>query len=207
MILLEDRKKRIFGLDLLRAIAILLILCSHSVVLLAPNNESWLAFGIKFFGTLGVDVFFVLSGFLIGGILLNHIILKQTNFKSILYFWIRRCFRTLPNYYLILVINILLLFLFNRQRNFEIWSYFLFLQNFNSSQPDFFTESWSLSIEEFAYILLPLLLILCLIIKLKITTRTFLWLSVLCIAIVTINRMYFNAFLVESSMEWSGFST
>ncbi|MFD0861213.1 acyltransferase family protein [Sungkyunkwania multivorans] len=149
---------RIFGLDIVRAIAILLILISHTSLLIAPANTGLFTTAIKLGGAIGVDIFFVLSGYLIGGILLRNIIQGKGGFGHFLYFWIRRWFRTLPNYYLILLVNILLgIFVFSDLAE-DYLSYFFFLQNFNGPQSNFFTESWSLSIEEFSYVLGPLLL-------------------------------------------------
>ncbi|GAA3613267.1 acyltransferase [Flavivirga amylovorans] len=153
-----NNKHRIFGLDIIRALAILLVLCSHSSLLLFPNQTNIYLTIVQFFGTIGVDLFFVLSGYLIGGILLKQIDSDKVKIKDFLYFWIRRWFRTLPNYFLILSLNILL-FYFLHERIIENVNYFFaFLQNFSSPHPDFFTEAWSLSIEEYAYIIGPLIL-------------------------------------------------
>jgi len=148
-------KNRIFGLDVIRALAILLVLCSHSTLLLFPNQKHILLTVIQFFGTVGVDLFFVLSGFLIGTIILKQVHKGQTKFKDFCYFWVRRWFRTLPNYFLILLINIALLFVLKGEVLKGIGVYFAFFQNFNTPHPDFFTEAWSLSIEEYAYIIGP----------------------------------------------------
>jgi len=196
-------ESRVFGLDVVRALAILLIISSHSVILLAPNSESSIAFGIKFLGTIGVDVFFVLSGFLIGSILLKQINSGKTKFKDVLYFWVRRWFRTLPNYYLVLLINIIVYALFYNQVISGLWKYFLFIHNFSSAQSDFFTESWSLSIEEFAYVLIPLLLILVGFFQKKITHKTFLVVTLFSIVLITLNRFYFNSFLAQDVVNWS----
>ncbi|XMO85617.1 acyltransferase [Algibacter sp. AS12] len=151
-------KNRIFGLDVLRAIAILLVLFSHSTLLLFPNQQHILITVIQFFGTVGVDLFFVLSGFLIGTILLKQLQKGEAKFKDFGYFWVRRWFRTLPNYFLILLINIALLWALKGKVINGIGGYFGFIQNFNSPHPDFFTEAWSLSIEEYAYMIGPLIL-------------------------------------------------
>jgi peptidoglycan/LPS O-acetylase OafA/YrhL len=153
-----DNKHRIFGLDVIRALAILLVLVSHSSLLLFPNSNGTVLNIVRFFGTIGVDLFFVLSGFLIGNIILKQIKQGKTAFKDFLYFWIRRWFRTLPNYFLILVFNILLFFFLHKEVIDGIGYFFLFWQNFYKPQPDFFTESWSLSIEEYAYVIGPLVL-------------------------------------------------
>ncbi|MFD0989494.1 acyltransferase family protein [Mariniflexile jejuense] len=94
-----DYKHRIFGLDVIRAVAILLVIFSHSTILLFPDKETTLLVIIRFFGTIGVDLFFVLSGFLIGGNILKQLAQEKTALKDFVYFWIRRWFRTLPNYF------------------------------------------------------------------------------------------------------------
>ncbi|MBT8377560.1 MAG: acyltransferase family protein, partial [Bacteroidia bacterium] len=104
---MSSQSQRIFGLDVVRAIAILLVLISHSTILIFPESNSNAVFAIQFFGTIGVDIFFVLSGYLIGRILLKQLQTQDFSFKNVLYFWIRRWFRTLPNYYLILIVNII----------------------------------------------------------------------------------------------------
>ncbi len=68
---MNSELKRNFGLDLLRAIAISLVLISHCTYLLFPENESLLITFVRTLGAIGVDLFFVLSGYLIGGILLK----------------------------------------------------------------------------------------------------------------------------------------
>lgn len=154
-----DGASRIFGLDLMRSAAILLVLFSHGRHIL----EGHFGEGIKYFsvgGYLGVELFFVLSGFLIGGILIKTIDKKDTSygFKDIKTFWIRRWFRTLPNYYLMLIINSIIVSLIAGHFIFNI-KYVFFLQNFLKPIVDAmnFGQSWSLTIEEWFYILMPLI--------------------------------------------------
>jgi peptidoglycan/LPS O-acetylase OafA/YrhL len=85
--------KRVFGLDLLRAAAILFVVIDHGNLLL-PDLPRKIA---DLFVFDGVAIFFVLSGYLIGGILLDKLE-SGFNQHSLLDFWIRRWFRTLPNY-------------------------------------------------------------------------------------------------------------
>lgn len=109
----------------------------------------------------GVELFFVLSGFLIGGILLRTFERQAAfDFRTIFHFWIRRWFRTLPCYYLILLLYIGLELLSEKQAllPYISWRYFFFLQNFHEPFMGFFTESWSLSIEEWFYLLFPIFL-------------------------------------------------
>ncbi len=108
----------------------------------------------------GVELFFVLSGFLIGGILIKLFNKSDFGFKTIGNFWIRRWFRTLPNYYLILILNIIFVYFGIIKGDFSKfnWRYFLFLQNFSKPLVGFFWESWSLSVEEWFYLLFPVIL-------------------------------------------------
>ena len=155
---ITDDDSRVFGLDLFRAIAILLVLVAHGKFLLVPFSSG---FGVlKLGGFFGVELFFVLSGYLIGTILIKLYNKDQSfNFSTIKDFWIRRWFRTLPNYYLALLLNILLLFLFVGQTFFPL-SYFFFTQSLHTAPPNqFFGESWSLTVEEWFYFLFPLCLL------------------------------------------------
>ncbi|UFH53791.1 acyltransferase [Spirosoma sp. KNUC1025] len=81
-------------------------------------------------------------------------------------FWTRRWFRTLPNYYLVLG-GLILVTLLRAWRSGlpdtlpdggTLARYFIFIQNFAQPVPNFFPETWSLAIEEWSYITLPLLL-------------------------------------------------
>lgn len=107
------------------------------------------------FGFLGVEVFFVLSGFLIGKILFRQFSDNPFDFRAVTYFLKRRWFRTLPNYFLVLVLNIVIGLGVIGYKIDGLWCYFFFLQNFSVKVPAFFPESWSLSVEEFAYVILP----------------------------------------------------
>ena len=151
--------KRIFGLDIVRAAAILMVLGSHTLSLFDSPDFRGIEL-LHFFGYFGVEVFFVLSGFLIGNILLKMYVRPDFSFAHLKVFWIRRWLRTLPNYFLALAINLLLAFFVWEDIPERIWSYVVFLQNV-TVQPLFFNESWSLSIEEYTYLLFPLLLFGC----------------------------------------------
>lgn len=198
-------KNRIFGLDVVRAIAILLVLISHSTLLLFPDDTNILLTIFRFFGALGVDIFFVLSGFLIGAILLKHINKESTRFKDLVYFWVRRWFKTLPNYFLVLILNILIYYAFNADLILGLHRFFFFFHNFSQPMPDFFTESWSLSIEEFAYIIVPVLFYVALLFyKGKYKNRIFIGVTLFIIVLVFIARLffYFNC-SIDSYKDWS----
>lgn len=141
---------RIFGLDLLRSIAILLVLFAHGDFILKENLHN-------FNGIIkldGVDFFFVLSGFLIGGILIKKLNEKKT--FNILEFWKNRWLRTLPNYFLILIV-LLCYHYYHLNGSFTFdYRYLFFTQNLVTPNPSFFPESWSLSVEEWFYLVFPI---------------------------------------------------
>lgn len=152
-------KERHFGLDIVRAFAISIVLLQHSNVITQYIPYDLPIVFSKINLPDGVDLFFVLSGFLIGRILLKT---DWGNYISIIKFWKRRLLRTLPNYFLFLLINIILLFLKISPGllSHAVLYYFVFLQNLYKPIDVFFWESWSLCIEEWFYLLFPLTLFL-----------------------------------------------
>jgi peptidoglycan/LPS O-acetylase OafA/YrhL len=148
------------GLDLLRSIAILIVLLQHSLFVYPKNGKQDVTSSvINLFD--GVSIFFVLSGFLIGTILLRIFIEKEASFHSLLTFWKRRWLRTIPSYYLVMTIVLVLSIVSNTNDTlFKHLSYYFFLQNFKSEVSNFYPEAWSLSIEEWFYVLFPMILFL-----------------------------------------------
>jgi peptidoglycan/LPS O-acetylase OafA/YrhL len=146
--------ERIFGLDFLRALAVMLVLGAHVIFLFWPITHAYEIWELA--GHLGVELFFVLSGFLIGGILAKLAVRPKFPLAD---FWKRRWLRTLPNYYLFLIIDVLLARWMEHAWP-NAWPYVVFMQNFAWPQPMFFIESWSLSVEEIFYFLAPLLVML-----------------------------------------------
>jgi peptidoglycan/LPS O-acetylase OafA/YrhL len=157
---MNDRKqinaKRFFGLDFLRALSISLLLFSHC---------SWIYNSTTLFGKmqdasgfLGVELFIVLSGFLIGGILYKQFLHENYNLKDASLFVSRRLMRVLPSYYLVIFILTIVFLLFGFSVT-EVWKYPLLIQNFSSPVPSFFPESWSLPVKEMGYIFVVMLLL------------------------------------------------
>jgi peptidoglycan/LPS O-acetylase OafA/YrhL len=147
---------RIFGLDFLRFMAIMLVVIGHGLVLLPSFGGLYEFFRI--FDFLGVEFFFVLSGFLIGTIFLKTFS-ESSGAKDLVYFWKRRWWRTLPNYYLFIVINLIGFSLLKDDFNFD-WRYLFFLQNLTSPNEGFFSVSWSLTVEEWFYLSVPLVFLI-----------------------------------------------
>jgi len=132
-------KQRNFGLDVLRCISIIMVLMAHKFNF---NYE---------FGLVGVQIFFILSGFLIGQILIRDF-QKKIDITTLVNFWKRRWYRTLPLYYLVLILKIMV---YGNPFGWKIIVYFLFLQA-NFVGISFFGVSWSLVVEEWFYIFLPI---------------------------------------------------
>ncbi|MEY2557764.1 MAG: hypothetical protein QOE34_1189 [Verrucomicrobiota bacterium] len=147
--------RRVFGLDLLRAAAILSVICAHGFVVLYPHFGGVLGI-LGHGGFYGVELFFVLSGFLIGQILIQQG-LALTQAANVAVFYVRRWFRTLPLFFLFLAINVWLEFQFRQHRVSlsEVLSHGFFLRNLTGFHLSFFPESWSLAIEEWFYLLFP----------------------------------------------------
>jgi peptidoglycan/LPS O-acetylase OafA/YrhL len=152
-----NTKSRIFGLDILRACAIMFVVVGHGKYLYPSTTPKIISKTISLiFGYDGVSIFFVLSGFLIGGILIKTLEKKRGEKKVLLNFWIRRWLRTLPPYFLILIILLILNLLFTEGFHFSKrfpLNFFTFTQNLFYRHPNFFPEAWSLSIEEWFYLL------------------------------------------------------
>ncbi len=144
-------------LDLCRALAILLVLLSHGRYLLR-SAMPWTEY-FRFGGFMGVELFFALSGFLIGGILIRLSRGSSANWLG--GFYARRWFRTLPNYYLFLLVNVLLVvFGIYSAKLDAAWKYLFFIQNLFGPHPPFFAEAWSLALEEVFYLLFPALFLM-----------------------------------------------
>jgi peptidoglycan/LPS O-acetylase OafA/YrhL len=199
-----DLNKRYHGLDLARAIAICLVVFAHSLWIsdFYPEIVSWLM-GLS--GTIGVEIFFVISGFLIGRIVLR--LLEDENFSlsSIFEFLKRRWFRTLPNYYLILFVNVLLWWLVYHKIPEQLYLYFVYLQNMTKTSPDFYRVSWSLAVEQFCYIIGPFFLLLLVKVFPKSKRRhLFLWMSFFMIFVFFCTRLYFNySHDLQSITDWN----
>jgi peptidoglycan/LPS O-acetylase OafA/YrhL len=156
--------QRIPQLDAVRGLAILLVVM-HNISLKYPLFYSQQLFSN---GWMGVDLFFVLSGFLITGILVDTK-RSQGYLKN---FYVRRCLRIWPLYYsLIFFMFVIVRFLSASefrtvmQQSSPWWAFPLFLQNFlipistNAAGP--LGVTWSLAIEEQFYVIWPLVVRFC----------------------------------------------
>lgn len=149
---------RLFGLDFLRTIAILMVLFGHCLSIYPPSQSLLAQVGI-FCGFFGVEVFFVLSGFLLGSTIYRKYVENEFSVNSILTFFRERAFRVLPTYYLVLLINLIISFIIG-YAVLDGWKYFFFLQNFSNTMLPFFPESWSIPMGVFAFLLFPIALLM-----------------------------------------------
>jgi peptidoglycan/LPS O-acetylase OafA/YrhL len=142
--------QRIQRLDTLRAVAISMVFLAHSVLGYGPT---FLLHPLQT-GGIGVDLFFALSGWLIGSQLFKEI--GKTGNVDVKRFLVRRWFRTVPAYYAVLLLTVMQLYLFKDAFEFPI-SYIFFAQNYFAPLP-FLSITWSLCVEEQFYLIIAPLL-------------------------------------------------
>lgn len=147
---------RMFGLDLCRNIAILPVVFGH---MLAHTEPHPFIQSLGFLAIFGVDLFFCLSGFLIGRILLQESTRwHETKERGVMHFWYRRWMRTLPLYFFYFYVN-LNIYWGGASNVLPQLPYLLFSQNISWPMPIFYGETWSLTVEEWFYFLFPLLIL------------------------------------------------
>lgn len=178
-------QKRIFGLDLVRSLSVCAVVFAHS------GYEYILGFR---YGVIAIEYFFVMSGFLVGEMLIKEFY-NGSDFKLLFNFWIKRWFRTLPLYYLILILKIALTSPFI---GFKVWPYFFFLQN-NVGGISFFSVSWTLVIEEWFYLIMPLVIFI--VFKKGITKSKFMAFTIVVLLAEIALRMLYVAY---KDVPWGG---
>lgn len=151
-------QQRNLGLDMVRSLSIIMVIISHSKFFFLPHvqNKAFLL-NLSILGLYAVEMFFALSGFLIGQILLKEV-LPYLDRDHLIRFYLRRWLRTLPAYYLVLTGLVLLTHAFTNDSSWH-WRHFVFLQNFSPTEVNYFGVSWTLSIEEWFYLLTPLFIL------------------------------------------------
>ena len=149
----QDRERQP-GLDLLRALAIIIVVIYHAGIMgfRTPGR-------FHRFGWIGVDLFFVLSGYLIGGQLLAPLARGQS--IDLKRFFARRALRIMPAYFVVLAIY----FLLPSWREYPdmaqpLWKFLLSIQNIALHGGTAFSHAWSLAVEDQFYLALPFILLL-----------------------------------------------
>ena len=141
---------RVDGLDTLRALAITLVFMYHYTVFVS-NTDTFGWFSQV--GWVGVDLFFTLSGYLIG----NQIFAAMRDQRgfSLARFYQRRLLRTLPAFYVVLALYYLWPGFRGTAPLLPVWKFLTFTQNFLLAPGTAFSHAWSLCVEEQFYMLLP----------------------------------------------------
>ncbi|HEV2503554.1 MAG TPA: acyltransferase [Mesorhizobium sp.] len=149
-------RTRMVGPDILRSLAILLVMLVH-----LPLNATPAALvTVREYGWLGVDIFFVLSGYLIGTQLFKEIARMGTvDFKA---FYLRRAFRIFPAFFVVLGFYAFIPLLRDAPTMQPLWKFATFTVNlgFDPRQGNAFSQAWTLAVEEQFYLALPLLVLL-----------------------------------------------
>lgn len=156
MNLLDTSAPRVPGLDLMRAIAILWVMLFHFRFMIAmPYVLYW----PSHYGWMGVDLFFVLSGYLIGSQLMRPYL--KGSAPSLAGFYFRRAFRILPAYLTVLALYFAVPGFREAPSISPAWQFLTFTENFriNYAVDHAFSHVWSLCVEEHFYLVLPLLIL------------------------------------------------
>ena len=184
---------RNFGLDVCRTMAALLVVSGHT---LQHSNPHPILAKLGMCGLFGVDLFFCLSGFLIGRILLAESEHWPDGHESGLFgFWYRRWMRTLPLYIFHFFVSLRYDWR-GATRLVDQMPYLLFCQNLAWKMPDFFRLSWSLAIEEWFYLTFPLVLLVFCALG-KGTRRAALLAIIVFIAVPFLFRIFLPAHLTD----------
>jgi peptidoglycan/LPS O-acetylase OafA/YrhL len=144
-----------------------MVLAWHFIGIPAWASEGWAfqgLFRVFLMGGAGVNLFFVLSGFLITRIIISR---KNSNTRFLLAFYARRALRILPPYLLLVAIFWMIVWISGVHNNvfndkISLWRFLTFTQNFwmaeNASYgPDAISVTWSVAIEEQYYLVFPVL--------------------------------------------------
>jgi len=144
----KEINKHFYGLDLLRGISGYGVAICHFYAFIYQNVF------LEYLSFIFVEFFFVLSGF----VLFPQLLTVLENKKNLFIFYKRRWLRTLPLYFICLVI---ISIMFNKLFTQDFFKYFFFLQDFfpNFLDVSYYPVVWSLSIEEFFYLLFPIFLL------------------------------------------------
>ena len=179
-----DSTGRTFGLDVMRAVGILTVMEEHAFHLI----EHYVPYGCVFIPYLDkISFFFVLSGFLIGNIIMK--LYNRDNFgaRDVVIFWIRRWVRTVPLYLLVITCLVILRYSFTHVGFIFPWREFVFFQCFYYPEADpyyFYPEGWSLAVEEWFYFLVPAIIFIAHLLFSKVISKKKLLIGVIVSIIV-----------------------
>lgn len=139
-------QRRWLGVDMLRGVAVLLVICRHH------QATGWLGA----FGWLGVDLFFVLSGFLVSGLIFDEY--QRTGRFNATRFLIRRGFKIYPSFYALIIASTLLMWVTGKRD--PLMNYVAEVFFFQNYHEGLWVQTWSLGVEEHFYLLLTFVAVL-----------------------------------------------
>ena len=181
--------KRYSNIDQLRFIAALSVAIAHLII-----SQEGLNLNLEILSSISVEIFFIISGFVLAPQILK--VAQSKNIVNYKIFLIRRWYRTIPLYILSLVLTSIIVGQF---LSFDFFKYFFFIQNFVEIivQVDYFSISWSLSVEEWFYIIFPIFLFIFLkFFKLN-NNKTIIYISILFMILIFLLR-----FISINDEEW-----
>ena len=187
------------GLDNLRALAIALVFMYHYMVFVSGEPTFGWASSV---GWVGVDLFFVLSGYLIGNQLFSGLVARRE--LSLSRFYARRALRTWPVFWLVLAAYFIFPSVMGGKPPPPLWKFLTFTQNYQLQPGTAFSHAWSLCIEEQFYLVLPLVVLLAV----KVGSRRLqAWLLLLALLAVGIGARWvlWNAYGLESTGKINGY--
>ncbi|MGO1070918.1 acyltransferase family protein [Lysobacter sp. CA199] len=178
---------RLPGLDLLRAIAIVWVMFFHAARLGSPWPP------MSQFGWMGVDLFFALSGYLIGWQALRP--LSQGRRLSFGDFYLRRAFRVLPAFWVVLALYLWWPEFREKPGLQPAWQFLSFSVNLliDYGNNKAFSHAWSLCVEEHFYLVFPLL-------ALWLTRKPALWKAAVLVAVLVGGGMALRAWAWQLSL-------
>ena len=141
-------KKNFYGLDLLRGIAGYGVAITHYLYFVQERID------FEYYSFIFVAIFFVLSGF----VLSKQLLMIHKDKENVKIFYLRRLFRTIPLYLVALIFYTAI----SNNFNLDFIKFLFFIQKIipNFVDSNYFMVAWSLSIEEFFYLIFPIFLIL-----------------------------------------------
>ena len=149
-----EQRPRVAFFDILRGVAVIFVLGRHMAAPAADVSEAlkrgadlWIQIG-----WIGVDLFFVLSGFLVSGLLFTEY--QRYGSVDVVRFLVRRGFKIYPGFYFMILVTVLVLVIgraFNTAMTAKLVAEVLYLQSY---VPGIWNHTWSLAIEEHFYVLL-----------------------------------------------------
>lgn len=148
---------RIFGFDFFRATAILMVVLANGIYFFQLQS-ALVAQLAALMGFLGLEMFFVLSGFLLSKSIWPVFRKEDFGWIAVRDFLSRKLLQIVPLYFLIVIVNIAITS-WMAYPVADLWKYFFFVQNFAKPIPAFFPESWGLPVIVLSILTFPLLLL------------------------------------------------